>query len=161
MQEPKDFDMEEQNGLVTDNLPPDLREALNKLDSTPEKRTIAAYISSTSMLMSASPQYEAYKKVTSEHFSQMLDNEATRDKYAFELETQYLKNVNHNKIFTFFVVMIFLVFILLLILLLKDNPGILGKVFEIGVPALCTLIGGLATGYSAGYSKGKKERDTE
>lgn len=95
-------------------------------------------------VMSASPEIELMKKMTSENIASFLEGQKEAVKYEF-------KAGRDNKIFLGIVLLLFMIFITVLVLLLKDSPDILEKV-------LYTL-GGLIVGAFGGYGFGKSRSE--
>lgn len=98
------------------------------------------------MFMSASPEMELMKKMTSQNIETFLDGQKSAMEYQF-------KESRDNKIFIGIVVFLFMVFIVVLVFLLCDKPDVLEKV-------LYTL-GGLIVGAFGGYGFGKTKKDDE
>ena len=98
------------------------------------------------MFMSASPEIELMKKMTSQNIETFLDGQKSAMEYQF-------KESRDNKIFIGIVVFLFMVFIVVLVFLLCDKPDVLEKV-------LYTL-GGLIVGAFGGYGFGKTKKDDE
>ena len=96
--------------------------------------------------MSASPEMELMKKMTSQNIETFLDGQKSAMEYQF-------KESRDNKIFIGIVVFLFMVFIVVLVFLLCDKPDVLEKV-------LYTL-GGLIVGAFGGYGFGKTKKDDE
>lgn len=97
-------------------------------------------------VMSASPEMELMKKMTSQNIETFLDGQK------FAMEYQF-KESRDNKIFIGIVFFLFMVFIVVLVFLLSDKPDVLEKV-------LYTL-GGLIVGAFGGYGFGKTQKDDE
>lgn len=95
-------------------------------------------------VMSASPEMELMKKMTSENIETFLEGQKEAMGYQF-------KEGRENKIFLCIIVLIFLIFIVILVNLLKDKPDILEKVLY--------TMGGVIVGGFGGYGVGKTKKD--
>ena len=93
-------------------------------------------------VMSASPEMELMKKMTSQNIDTFLEGQKAAMEYEF-------KESRENKIFLGIVVLLFMI----LVFLLGDKPDILEKVLY--------TIGGLIVGAFGGYGFGKTKRNDE
>ena len=93
-------------------------------------------------VMSASPEMELMKKMTSQNIDTFLEGQKAE-----------FKESRENKIFLGIVVLLFMIFIIVLVFLLGDKPDILEKVLY--------TIGGLIVGAFGGYGFGKTKRNDE
>ena len=96
--------------------------------------------------MSASPEMELMKKMTSQNIDTFLEGQKAAMEYEF-------KESRENKIFLGIVVLLFMIFIIVLVFLLGDKPDILEKVLY--------TIGGLIVGAFGGYGFVKTKRNDE
>lgn len=97
-------------------------------------------------VMSASPEMELMKKMTSQNIDTFPEGQKAAMEYEF-------KESRENKIFLGIVVLLFMIFIIVLVFLLGDKPDILEKVLY--------TIGGLIVGAFGGYGFGKTKRNDE
>lgn len=95
-------------------------------------------------VMSASPEMELMKKMTSQNIETFLNGQKDAVTYQF-------KESRENKIFLGIMVLLFMVFIVVLIKILSDKPDILEKVLY--------TMGGLIVGAFGGYGFGKTKKD--
>ena len=95
-------------------------------------------------VMSASPEMELMKKMTSQNIETFLNGQKDAMAYQF-------KEARENKIFLGIMVLLFMVFIVVLINILSDKPDILEKVLY--------TMGGLIVGAFGGYGFGKTKKD--
>ena len=113
-------------------------------EDRPEVRKMMSMTMQMGKVMSASPEMELMKKMTSQNIESFLDGQKTAMEYQF-------KENRENKIFMGFMVLLFMVFIIILVNILSDKPDILEKV-------LYTL-GGLIVGAFGGYGFGKTKHE--
>jgi chorismate-pyruvate lyase len=124
-------------------------------DMPPEKRMEFSRVMSTLVIgstMRSSPQMEFVKKLSPEHISKELDNEAKQN------EREYEDRKSARKYHFYYGVSALLFFLLFALLFLAlGQSALLEKIL---IPVV-TLVGGLAAGggvgYHAGYKKGKEE----
>ena len=138
---------EEKNELIKEDESPIPAEVAQVLDTLPveQRTTIVRFFSQAVLFNRSSPEAEIAKKISSEHITQLLD----QDKQAMEYEYKDSQSRRKYQIISISVVC---VVVIALVLILKDSPDTLEKVL-IG-------LGGVIAGAAGGYGIGKtKDKD--
>lgn len=124
-----------------DEIPPEIDQALQFVPKESRREFYGLMVSSS---MVRSPEADIAKKVTSDHITQMLENQKQSMDYSF-------KDNKMTKIIYLIVFVITLVFIGVLVAFLKEKPETLEKILTI------LISGGL--GAFGGYGVGKNKKD--